>query len=408
MSGTTISSRQASKGALFLIRNVSYRRWLISSTVSTFGDQFYLVALPWLILQGLKSAALLGTVMMAGALPRAVLMLFGGAVTDRVSARRIMLTTAAVRAACVAVIGGLTGMGILSAWQVYVLVIVFGVADAFAIPAQAAYVPTLLAAEQLVAGLSFGQGAEVIASTLGPIPAGLAVAHFGAAPGFIIDAACFVVAIAALSGLPDPPPVPAPASSIGAIRDGIVQVLRDPPLRMLIILVAATNLCDIGAATVGLAFLASVRLGSSTAYGVILAAEAVGALLGSLAGGAWETRRRGLLILVCTALTGAGLVSTPFMPGVWSVAAVQVVIGASAGLSNVHIWAWILQRVDAAFRGRVSSVVMLSSLGIAPLSMALAGFLATWSVTALFVLPGLVMIGVAAAATVLPSLREVK
>lgn len=408
MSGPVISSIQPLTSAQHPISNAVYRRWLLGSAVSVFGDQFYLVALPWLVLHVLGSAGMLGAVLLVGALPRAVLTLVGGAVTDRVSARRIMLVAAAVRATCVAAVGGLVGLDMLSAWEVYALVFAFGVADAFAIPAQTAYMPALLGKEQLAAGLSLGQGAQLVAYTIGPIPAGFAVARFGTGPAFIIDAVGFLVVMGTLLGLPDPPIAPAQTNPIGDIRDGLTHVFRDVPLRRMMLLVAVTNLCGLGAITVGLAYLVNSRFGSSTAYGVVLSAGAVGTLVGTLAGGAWKIRQRGLLILACQALMGLCLMGLPLVSSVWGVASVQVLMGAAAGISTLCVMAWIMQRVDVALRGRVSSLLMLSSLGMAPMSMALSGFLATWGVTVLFVLPGACLVTVAAGAGLLRSWREVR
>src|SRR5438270_6960207 len=87
------------------LRNSQYRLWLVGGTISLLGDQFYLVALPWLILQQTGSAVAMGAVMMAGSVPRALLMLMGGVVSDRISARKIMMTTATARTICVAIIG---------------------------------------------------------------------------------------------------------------------------------------------------------------------------------------------------------------------------------------------------------------------------------------------------------------
>src|SRR5581483_12008769 len=87
------------------LRNPHYRKLLIGGTISLLGDQFYLVALPWLVLQQTGSAVAMGAILTAGAIPRAVLMLMGGALTDRISPRKIMMTTASARTACVTVIG---------------------------------------------------------------------------------------------------------------------------------------------------------------------------------------------------------------------------------------------------------------------------------------------------------------
>jgi hypothetical protein len=59
--------------------NREFRYLWIGNTVSGCGDQFFLVALPWLILQLTGSGAVLGGIMMVEAIPRAALMLIGGA-----------------------------------------------------------------------------------------------------------------------------------------------------------------------------------------------------------------------------------------------------------------------------------------------------------------------------------------
>src|SRR5215831_12229968 len=112
------------------LKSANYRLWLIGGTISFLGDQFYLVALPWLVLQQTGSAVAMGTILMAGAIPRAVLMLMGGALTDRMSPRKIMIGTALARTLCVTVIGLLIWFEILQMWELYALAVAFGIADA--------------------------------------------------------------------------------------------------------------------------------------------------------------------------------------------------------------------------------------------------------------------------------------
>lgn len=372
------------------------------------GDQFYLVALPWLILQEFRSSGTLGTVLMAGALPRMALMLIGGAVSDRFSARRVMLAAAAIRAVCVAAIGGLSLSGGLMPWEVYALVIFFGIADAFALPAQTAYVPTLLAREQVVAGISLGQSVGSASYILGPLPAGLVIAHFGAGTAFMVDAAGFGVIILVLLGLPDPPPTPQPVSTIAAIGDGIAHVVKDVPLRSLLLMVTALNFFMAGTADVGLPYLASSNFGSSAAYGAILSVAAVGGLVATLVGSVWRVRRRGALILAGSAVVGVGLASIPFTHSLLGTAFLVFLMCVASGLTNVHIVAWVMQRVEATARGRVSGVLGLSSFGTAPISMAAAGFVAKWSLTALFVLSGVGQVIVTVCTALIRSIREMK
>src|SRR4051812_49582833 len=94
MAAATLPSSSAPTSPQHPLRNSNFRLLWMGNSISWMGDQFYLVAMPWLILQLTGSAVALGTILMTAAVPRAVLMLLGGALTDRFSARRIMITTA--------------------------------------------------------------------------------------------------------------------------------------------------------------------------------------------------------------------------------------------------------------------------------------------------------------------------
>src|SRR6185369_7809224 len=111
------------------LRGWKFRRLWIGSAISLLGDQFYLVALPWVVLQITGSALAMGTILMAASIPRAGLMLMGGAVADRRSPRRILLATAFGRTVVVGAVGALLWFGVLQTWELYVLGVAFGIAD---------------------------------------------------------------------------------------------------------------------------------------------------------------------------------------------------------------------------------------------------------------------------------------
>jgi MFS family permease len=391
------------------LRNPNYRLWLIGGTISLLGDQFYLVALPWLVLQQTGSAVAMGAIMMTGAIPRALLMLMGGAVSDRMSARKIMMTTATARTICVTVIGVLVWLRILRTWELYALAFAFGVADAFAVPAQTAYMPSLLKREQLVAASSVSQSTGQLTTILGPVPAGLVIQTLGVAWAFFLDAISFLFIIGALWKLPDPPKSQAARKAMWhSIAEGIAYVGKDVPLRSLMLLATILNFCIAGPVSIGLAYLTKTRFGSPAAYGIVISAVAAGSLLGALLAGVWKIRRRGVMILALSAVLGLCLGSIGLMGRVWSVASVLLVMGVAAGLVNVHIGAWAMQRIDAAVRGRVASVLMLAAFGITPISLAVAGFLVAWSLKLMFLLAGGLMLLAAAGASFQKPVREIE
>jgi MFS family permease len=410
MASVPVSTPTASSPAIeHPLRNPNYRLWLIGGTISFLGDQFYMVALPWLILQQTGSAVAMGAVMMAGSIPRALLMLMGGAMSDRMSARKIMMTTATTRTVCVAVIGILVWFGVLHMWEIYVLAVIFGVADAFAVPASTAYLPSLLQPEQLVAASSVSQSTAQLATILGPVPAGFVIKTLGVAWAFFLDAISFLFIIGALWKLPDPPQSPAARKAVWpAIAEGIAYVGRDVPLRSLMLLAMMMNFCFTGPVSIGLTYLAKTRFGSPAILGTLMSAVAAGSLLGALLAGVWKIRKRGILMLLVAAALAPCLGSIGLIGSVWPLAGVLFVIGILAAFMNVHIGAWVMQRIDAAVRGRVASVLMLASFGIMPISFAIAGFLIAWNLKFTFLIAGLAMLITAAGASLPKPVREIQ
>lgn len=390
------------------LRNARYRLWLIGGTISLLGDQFYLVVLPWLVLQQTGSGLAMGTVMMAGAIPRALLMLMGGAVSDRISARKILMATAMARMLCVAVIGVLVWLRFLRMWELYTLAATFGVADAFAGPSQTAYLPSLVKREQLVAASSVSQSTAQLTTIVGPVPAGFVIKTLGVAWAFFVDAISFLFIIGALWKLPDPPKSQTVRKAVRhSIAEGIAYVGKDVPLRSLMLLATIMNFSIAGPVSIGLAYLTKTKFGSPAVFGMVISAVAAGGLLGALLAGAWKIRRRGLLILVVSVVLGLCLSAIGLLGKVWSIASVLLVMGAAAGMVNVHISAWAMQRIDAAMRGRAASVLMLASYGITPISLAVAGFLLSWNLKFMFLLAGGVMLLAAAGAALSKPVREI-
>lgn len=362
------------------------------------GDQFYLVALPWVVLQLTGSAVAVGTILMAVAIPRALLMLFGGALTDRTSARRIMVSTASARTVLVTVIGFLLWWHRLQLWELYVLGFFFGVADAFAYPAATTLLLSLVKREQLVAANSVFQTTGQLTTIAAPAPAGLVIKALGTAWAFFIDAISFLFIIAALWRLPDPPQSASAAKPPvwRSILDGIAYVRRDVPLRSLILVAAMLNFCISGPMGVGLPYLVKTKFGSAAAYGLVISSMAAGGLLGALLAGIIKIKRRGLLLLGACVVISAGIAVMGLLDHLWLIAAVLLLLGASAGIANVHIAAWIQQRIDATVRGRVFSVLMLANFGLLPVSLAVAGLLIAWSLKLMLLIAGVSMLLVTA------------
>jgi MFS family permease len=398
------------------------RNLWIGSTISLLGDQFYLVALPWLVLQLTGSGLALGTVLMTTAIPRAVLMLAGGAVSDRFSARRVLIASALARMLLVGVVAALIQLGVVQLWHLYLLTFAFGVADAFSLPAGQALIPTLVEPSQLGPANALMQGATVMAQMLGPAPAGLIIRAWGIAAALYVDAASFLAVVAALFRIPDPrprsaaaagsaaaggaAPPPARRAMIHEIAEGLRAVRQDRPLLTLMSISAITNLSIYGPIIVGVAALAKLRFGSAATFGTCLAFLSGGMLAGIALGGRLKRPRwRGVQYSLSAALAGLELIGIGLVPKLPVTATLLALMGLGIGFVNVQYSTWIQSRVDRALMGRVMSVLMLSGFGPIPISYAITGALVQWNLEAAFILPGVVL---AVAATAGLARRDVR
>ena len=96
---------------------------------SVVGDHISLLAFPWLVLQMTGSALMTGLVFAVQGIPRAVLMLAGGALVDRTSPRLIMILSNAARLVMVLCLAYMITNDLVNITNVFVIAFFFGVAD---------------------------------------------------------------------------------------------------------------------------------------------------------------------------------------------------------------------------------------------------------------------------------------
>jgi hypothetical protein len=231
---------------------------------------------------------------------------------------------------------------------------------------------------------------------VGPGLAGLLVAAVNTGPAFAIDAASFAIASLAVAliaggGRARPDPTTEAAPILRTIAGGIAVAWRDPAVRVLFFLTAAINFAFTGPSTVGLAWLADNRFaGDSATFGLLLSVWGAGAIIGAIVGGSVvRLPRFGSSVLAICGLIGIGLGALGVAPTTVAAAAIIGPMGLLIGIVQVQVVAWLQARVAADVRGRVMSLVMLGSVGLAPMSFALAGALVDLrAVTAMFLAAG--------------------
>lgn len=380
------------------LRFRDFRLLFTGETISVVGDHFHFVALAWLTLQLTGSGLALGSVLMVAAIPRAVFMIVGGALSDRWSPRSLMLYSNAVRAVLVGIVAALVLSGQVQLWHLYVMGAAFGVVDALFYPALQSIVPMLVDEATLPPANALLQGSQQLAGLIGPAIAGFVVAAVQTGPAFVVDSVSFAVAAAALlfvvGGRRAVGSAEAHPSLLGGIRAGFGYAWGDLGVRALILLTAAFNFAVTGPLLVGLPFLSEHSLGGGSAtFGVLLSAFGAGSVLGAIAAGAIpRVPRLGAVVLAIAVALGAAMSLIGVAPNVPSAFGLLAAMGLGAGFINVHIISWLQGRTAEEMRGRVLSIVMLGSIGLAPFSYAVAGLVVDLgAVAVMFAIGGAIM-----------------
>ncbi len=383
------------------LRFRDFRLLFTGETISVVGDYFHFVALAWLTLQLTGSGLALGSVLMVAAIPRAVFMVVGGALSDRWSPRSLMLYSNAVRAVLVGIIAALVLTGQIQLWHLYLMAAVFGVVDALFYPAINSIVPMLVDEDALAPANALLQGSQQLAGLIGPAIAGFVVALVQTGPAFVVDAVSFAVAATALLFVVGGRRAPKPSGEehpnlLGSIRAGFGYAWGDPPVRSLLLLTAAFNFAVTGPLLVGLPFLSEHQLGGNSAtFGVLLSAFGAGSVLGAIGAGALpRVPRLGAIVLTIAAGLGAAMALIGVAPNVPAAFGLLAGMGLGAGFINVHIISWLQGRTAEEMRGRVMSIVMLGSVGLTPFSYALAGLIVdVGAVPVMFAAGGAILFG---------------
>jgi hypothetical protein len=372
------------------LRHRDFRLVWAGQTISLSGDSFHTLALAWLVLQLTGSALALGGVLAARAAASAALLLVGGAVVDRLSPRALMVASAAARCGLAGALTLVVAAGSVNLWQVLVLEMAFGAADAFALPAEGSIAPTLLPSRHLEAASALNSISENLSRLAGPVLAGAVVAGFGVAPAFGLDAASFLCAALLVGAVRPRPPTPAPPPRAGLlieIREGIGHVLTVPPLRAVLVLYAAGCLGLGGPYLVGLPALSTGRFaGGALTLGVLYGAWGLGQFAGNFqAGMAARPLRPAIRIGTSVAIAGVawGLVALAPVPAVAIV--LIAAAGAADGVAEVIAPAWVQRVAEPRLLGRVVSALEMVRTVLLPPSLLLAGLLAssaTWVVFA--------------------------
>jgi MFS family permease len=316
-------------------------------------------------------------VLSAGFVSRAVLLLLGGVVADRLSRQSVMLGADLLRTASQGLLAALLFIGHAHVWQLVVLVALFGAGDAFFAPASTGLVPETVPAERLQQANALMSLSRSVAWVAGPTISGLLVAGIGPGSVFAIDAFTFAVSTGSLARLrlPRPASDASLATVLSDLRGGWCEVRSRTWVWATVARFSISNLAIAPLFVLG-PLVAQESLGGAAAWGLIGTAGAIGAVLGDTAALRWRPGRPLLAGGLATALWALepAFLARPFPTAV--IAAAAALGFGAAGFSNALWFTALHERIPHQALSRVSSYDWLGSIVFQPAGFACAGPLA--------------------------------
>ena len=333
-----------------------FRRLWIGRSFSDFGGQMTLIAVMYQVWQTTGSTVWTGAVGMARAVPLVALGLFAGSVTDRSDRRKLYLITTTGQATCsvfLAVQGLLGRLPVLGVLSLVAAQACFGAGGA---PAFRTFIPRLLPAPQVGAGLALNRITFQAAMLVGPAISGLVLGWRGVGVCYLIDAVTFVFAFYGAFGLPTMRPEGEPAQpGLRGVVDGVSFLLRHPAVRGALLTDLATTMLSFPISLFPL--INAERFDNDPrTLGLYLTAIAAGGVIASIFSGAFtRSTRPGAVMLVGSAAWGAALTLFGVASDPWLGLSFLVLAGAADTISVVSRGTIVQLHTPDELRGRVAA-----------------------------------------------------
>jgi MFS family permease len=292
---------------------VAFRVWVCGALASQLGDSAMYFALGWAASARGGTAA--GLVLSAISLPRTLLLLLGGAVGDRLGARRVMITGDGLMLVVAGVLGVIAWLWGTPLAVLIAAGLIIGTVDAFYLPSAGSMPRRLVDDSQLSRAVALRQSGSQLVSMVGGPVGGLVVAAARFAAAAWADSATFAIVLVVLILIRGRAGAPPPGSHRNVVRDaadGVRIAVRTPGLGAALLLVAGSAGFIIPVSSLLIPLLARTHGWGAGAAGLVIGAQGAGAILVTLV-----VARRGTT-------SRPGLTA---LAGLLTVAAGQAVIG---------------------------------------------------------------------------------
>lgn len=356
-------------------KHSSFRRYFLVQTISMIGTWSHDLARAWIVVEMLGKAAALGLIMLSVALPASIFILYGGVLVDRLDTRKVMITTRSILAISSLALAALTEFGNIQMWQLVIFGFIEGTTMSLDSPAEQALRARLVPRVDFQQAIALSSSNFHLARMMGPLVAGLLMAHSGPALVFLFDGLSYLGLLVVLTSLKLQIPHPyqvAPTNinkrSSSAIFDTFRYLRKNPSLRYrLLQLYLTISLVFPLMMVIFRTFVREKFHLNGAEFGYAFSLPALGALTGALSFALWKPRRPIDTLRYSLPLGICSLISVPLMSTPLSTSIAMAVNGLFSYLSFASLTVSIHLDLEESYRGRIGSMIGLCFIGIGPI-----------------------------------------
>jgi MFS family permease len=378
-----MKSDKSNLTTLFLISRAlhssNYRLFFGGQSVSLIGTWITQIAMSWLVYRLTNSALLLGVVGFTSQIPVFLLTPFAGVLIDRWDRHRALVVTQTLSMAQSFALAILTLTGVINVWHIIALSAFQGLIDAFDMPARQSFVVEMLEKrEDLANAIALNSSMVNSARLIGPSIAGVLIATVGEGMCFLIDGISYTGVIAALVGMKiTPRTIEAETSNVlQRLKEGFSYAFSFAPIRSILFLIGLVSLVGRPYLVLMPVFAKDVLHGGSHAFGFLMGASGIGALVGSIYLASRKTvRGLGKIIVLSAIIFSIGLVVFSLSQIFWLSFCMMLLTGFGMIVQMASSNTVLQTIVDEDKRGRVMSLYTMALMGMAPFGSLLAGVL---------------------------------
>jgi MFS family permease len=362
-----------------LRQHPNFRLYWCGALASNVGTWTQTVAQGWLMYRLTGSTFMLGAVGFAQSVPFIVFALYGGVLADRVERRRLMVWTQSGMMVLAFLLAALTLSAAITPVLLLAIVLANGVVNAFNTPVRQSIVSDLVPKADLANAIAVNSTQFQASRTLGPALAGVLLAAVGPGWCFFLNGASFLAVIWTLLVM-DVPPLPPRArpSALRSVHEALAYVGADRTIGALMLIAGIPSLFGMAYSYLLPAFAESVLAAGPAGLGILQSAVGIGALTGALSIASLPALvRSGRSMLVALVVLGGGLIAFGLSTSFALSAALLFAVGVGQMVYNNLRQTFVQGLVADEMRGRVLSLLTLSTFGLQPLGAVEAGTLAS-------------------------------